>query len=109
MLTYKIEVAEAAERDLEAIGNYIAYDLKAFASAVSTVRGIQREIKKLRQNPNRHELDDDELLAGYGVRKQYYKNYKIYYQVDSSSRTVQIFRVLHMRVDSRAALYRTIF
>ena len=57
-------------------------------------------------NPNRHELDEDEQLAVHGVRRHYYKNYKIYYKVSETNKTVYILGVLHMLVDSRAVLLR---
>lgn len=76
MKQYRIEITDLAEEDLENAGDYIAF-----------------------------ELDEDEILAELGVRKDYYKNYKIYYLI--SEDTIYIVRILHMLVDSRAWLYRT--
>lgn len=45
------------------------------------------------------------VMAGLGVRKDYYRNYKIYYVIEED--TIYIVRILHMLVDSRAWLYRT--
>ena len=75
MKQYQIEITELAEQDLE--NNF----------------------------PERNELDKDETLAGLGVRKDYYRNYKIYYVIDAD--TIYIVRILHMLVDSKAWLYRT--
>ncbi len=75
MKQYQIEITELAEQDLE--NNF----------------------------PERNELDEDETLAGLGVRKDYYRNYKIYYVIDAD--TIYIVRILHMLVDSKAWLYRT--
>ena len=75
MKQYQIEITELAEQDLE--NNF----------------------------PERNELDEDELLAKLGVRKDYYRNYKIYYVIDAD--TIYIVRILHMLVDSKAWLYRT--
>ena len=75
MKQYQIEITELAEQDLE--NNF----------------------------PERNELDEDEKLAGLGVRKDYYRNYKIYYVIDAD--TIYIVRILHMLVDSKAWLYRT--
>ena len=79
MRQYQIRITELAEEDLENAGDYIAYDLK---------------------NP-----DEDELLAGLGVRKDYYRNYKIYYVIEEDA--IYIVRILHMLVDSKAWLYQT--
>ncbi len=74
-------------------------------AAENTVKGIRKQINSLINFPERNELDEDEILAELGVRKDYYKNYKIYYVI--SGDTIYIVRILHMLVDSRAWLYRT--
>lgn len=105
MRQYQIKITELAERDLENAGDYIAYELKNPSAAVNTVNGIRKQINSLVDFPERNELDEDEMLAELGVRKDYYRNYKIYYII--SEDTVYIVRILHMLVDSRTWLYRT--
>lgn len=74
---------------------------------MNTVRGIKREINALQYNPKRHELDEDLILSDFGIRKHYYKDYKIYYIIDEDTKEVIVSRILHMLVDSRNWLYRT--
>jgi hypothetical protein len=105
MKQYRIEITELAEQDLENAGDYIAYELNNPTAAENTVKGIRTQINTLSIFPERNELDEDEILAGLGVRKDYYRNYKIYYVIDAD--TIYIIRILHMLVDSRAWLYRT--
>lgn len=105
MKQYKIEITELTEEDLENAGDYIAFELANPSAAENTVRGIRKQINSLMDFPERNELDEDEILAESGVRKDYYKNYKIYYII--SEDTIYIVRILHMLVDSRAWLYRT--
>lgn len=105
-MQYRIEITDLAEEDLENAGDYIAYELKNFTAAVNTVNGIRKQINSLANFPERNELDEDEVLAELGVRKDYYRNYKIYYIIDKD--TIYIVRILHMLVDSRAWLYRTL-
>lgn len=105
MKQYRIEITELAEQDLENAGDYIAYELKNPTAARDTVKGIRAQIDALSDFPERNELDEDELLAELGVRKDYYRNYKIYYVIDAD--IVYIVRILHMLVDSKAWLYRT--
>ncbi len=105
MKQYKIEITDLAEEDLENAGDYIAFELGNPSAAENTVKGIREQINSLINYPERNELDEDGILAGIGVRKDYYKNYKIYYVI--SEDTVYIVRILHMLVDSRAWLYRT--
>lgn len=89
----------------ENAGDYIAHKLKNPSAAERTVRGIRAKINSLADFPERNELDEDKLLAGLGVRKDYYRNYKIYYVIEKD--TIYIVRILHMLVDSKAWLYRT--
>lgn len=105
MQNYKIEITDLAEKDLEETADYIAFYLKNSSAAVNTVRGIRRQINTLRNFPERNELDDDPILAGLGVRMDYYRNYKIYYVVEND--VVIVVRILHMLVDSRSWLYKT--
>lgn len=105
MRQYRIRITDLAEEDLENAGDYIAYELKNPSAAENTVRGIRAKINSLVNFPERNELDEDELLAGLGVRKDYYRNYKIYYVIEED--TIYIVRILHMLVDSKAWLYRT--
>lgn len=105
MKQYRIQITDLAEMDLERAGDYIAYELKNPTAAKNTVRGIRKQINSLTSFPVRNELDEDDLLAEFGVRQDYYKNYKIYYVIEGD--TIYIVRILHMLVDSRAWLYRT--
>ena len=102
---YKIEITELAEKDLENVADYIAIELKNFVAAKNTVKGIRKQINSLVNFPERNEFDEDEFLAEIGVRRDYYRNYKIYYII--SDDIIYIVRILHMLVDSRAWLYRT--
>ena len=105
MRQYQIRITELAEKDLENAGDYIAYELQNPSAAENIVSGIRAKINSLTDFPERNELDEDELLDGLGVRKDYYRNYKIYYVMEGD--TIYIVRILHMLVDSKAWLYRT--
>ena len=105
MRRYQIRITELAEEDIENAGDYIAHKLKNPSAVERTVRGIRAKINSLADFPERNELDEDKLLAGLGVRKDYYRNYKIYYVIEKD--TIYIVRILHMLVDSKAWLYRT--
>ncbi|MBD5453389.1 MAG: type II toxin-antitoxin system RelE/ParE family toxin [Lachnospiraceae bacterium] len=99
MRQYQIRITELAEQDLAYAGNYPS-------AAKNMVKGIRTQINSLVNFPERNELDEDELLAGLGVRKDYYRNYKIYYVIEGD--TIYIIRILHMLVDSKAWLYQTL-
>lgn len=108
MQRYKIRVSNLAEEDLESIGDYIAFTLSNPAAAENTVKGIRKQVSKLWYFPESHELEDDPVLAQLGVHKTYFKEYKIFYVIAHDTYTVFIIRILHMRVDSNAMLYRTL-
>lgn len=107
MQYFSIEITGLAEKDLEDIGDYIAYRLHSPQAALNTLRGIRSVINQLNLFPERNEVDEDETLAKLGLYKEYYKNYKIYYLIDKDKSKVIIVRILHMLVDSRVWLYRT--
>ena len=99
MRQYEIEITDLAEQDMEGLTDYIAFRLKNPYAALSMVCGIRETIDSLRQYPERHEVDRDEELAIRGIRKIYYKSYKIYYIIDDG--IVKILRILHMLTDSK--------
>lgn len=72
MKQYQIEITEFAEQDLENAGDYIAYEFKNPIAAENTVKGIRAQINSLSSFPERNEPDEDEVLAGLGVHKDYY-------------------------------------
>lgn len=103
---YKVITLPLAEEDIAEQTDYIAFELKVPETAINMVRGFKKTINSLSIFPQRHELDEDEELAKYGIRKTYYKNYKIYFLIDEPERTVYILRVFHMLVDSREKILK---
>lgn len=106
-MEYKIIITLLAESQLEGIADYIQNELHEPKTAADIVRGLREEICKLSCYPSRHGLYEDAVLAKLGVRKQYFKNYIIFYRVQEEIHTVEIVSVLHMRVDARSSLYRS--
>ena len=108
MHQYKIRMSDLAEEDLENAGDYIAFVLLNPIAAEDTVKGIRTRIRELQYFPERHELDEDSVLAELGIRRFYFKEYKIFYKIEHKVHTVFIVRILHMRMNSRAWLYHTL-
>ena len=106
MESYNIHITELAEEDLEAAGEYIAFTLLNPSAAVRTVRGIRNAVDGIGQFPAKHALEEDPFLASLGIRRTYFENYKIYYIVDETSKTITVIRILHMLVDSKRVLYQ---
>ena len=106
MTEYKVITLPLAEEDIADQTDYIAFELKSPETAVNMVRGFRKAISSLSLFPQSHELDEDEELAAYGIRKTYYKNYKIYFLIDEEELAVYILRFFHMLVDSREKILR---
>ena len=106
MAAYKVITLPLAEEDIADQTDYIAFDLKSPETAINMVRGFRKIINSLSTFPQSHELDEDEELAKYGIRKTYYKNYKIFFLIDECEKIVYILRVFHMRVDSKAKILK---
>jgi len=106
MTEYKVIMLSLAEKDIAAQTEYIAFELRSPGTVVNMVRGFRKVINSLSLFPQSHELDEDEELAGYGIRKTYYKNYKIYFVIDEQEQAVYILRVFHMLVDSKEKILR---
>ena len=106
MATYKVITLPLAEEDIADQTDYIAFDLKSPETAINMVRGFRKTINSLSTFPQSHELDEDEELAKYGIRKTYYKNYKIFFLINEHEKIVYILRVFHMRVDSKAKILK---
>ena len=84
MTKYKVITLPLAEEDIADQTDYIAFELKSPETAVNMVRGFRKTINSLSLFPQSHELDEDEELAEYGIRKTYYKNYKIFSLLSTS-------------------------
>lgn len=108
MSQYKVVTLPLAENDIADQMDYIAFELKTPETAIKMIKGFRKTIDSLSLFPQRHELDEDDELATYGIRKIYYKNYKIYFVIEEFEQTVYILRVFHMLVDSKKEIIRGI-
>jgi len=99
MSKYRAEIALPAEKDLLAIGVYIANELLEPDKAVEVIDKIASAILKLEEIHYRHGLVNDEKLASQGIRKFIVDNYLIFYTVNKENKVVIIIRVLYQRRD----------
>lgn len=106
MADYEVVILPMAEDDITNQTDYIAYELNAPEAALRVVNGVRKTMNNLSIFPHSHELDEDRELAKYGIRKTYYKNYKVYFLIDERKRTVYILRVLHRLVNGREMLLK---
>ena len=90
---------DVAERELEAIGDYIA--LENPVRALSFVRELRKDCALLTTMPERHPF-----LPRYqnsGIRRRVFGRYLIFYRIEGE--TVQILHVLHGAMDYEAILF----
>lgn len=104
MRKYEIITTITAEDDFIRNTNYLAFEKKAPDVAINLAKGLGKAIQSLQIVPQRHETDKTPKLACYNIRKQYYKNYIIFYLIDEENMIVYILRVLHKLVDSRTKI-----
>lgn len=103
---YKVITLPLAEEDIVNNTDYIAFEKKAPETALRLAMGFRNTIAKLEFMPEQHELDEDEELAAMGIRKCYYKNYKIFFYISKEQDTVFVLRVLHMLVNAKPILLK---
>ena len=101
---YEVQILPKAEEDICANTDYIAFVKKAPETALQLAKGLYKTIARLEYMPKSHELDEDKELAARGIRKCYYRKYKIYFYIDESLKRVYVLRVLHMLVDAKSKL-----
>lgn len=95
----RLAFTDAAERELEAIGDYIARDNPA--RALGFIRELRNDCALLGSMAER-----SPLLARYrnsGIRRRVYGRYLIFYRIEDD--TVQILHILHGAMDYEAILF----
>lgn len=99
MTEYKIEIGNAAERDMYDIllYIYITETLKEPALALRIYKSIKEQIGKLSTTPARNRVVDDQPYASIGVRRSFVENYIVFYAIDETELIVHVIRVLYNR------------
>ena len=97
-----------AQDDMTNLTDYIAIELKAPETVLKLAKAFRNIIDNLSIFPQSHGLDEDPELKKYGIRKLFYKNYKIYFWIDETKKTVYILRVFHMLSDSNSKILKFI-
>ncbi len=94
---YELQYAEQADKDLQAIFEYIAQDNKERASLY--LGEIEKQILYLREFPKIGRESSYAELRAHGIRILPYDDYLVFYTVNEKTRTVNIVRVLRGSVD----------
>lgn len=94
-----VRLTVEAERDLEAIGDYIALDSKA--AAMLFIRELREKCLGLADFPTRFPLVP--RYEACGVRRRVHGNYLIFYRVEEDA--VIVLHILNGAVDYEALLF----
>ena len=92
-MSWKIEYADQAKRDLRSIYEYIAFILLEKGTAADLYKAIVTEINSLDMMPKRYPLYHDEPWTSCGVHFLTVKDYLIFYLVNDEAETVSIVRI----------------
>lgn len=95
MRRYAVEIARAAERDLEGITSYLSQRLASPSAALKVIDEFEELVASLEVQPNAHAAVRDELLAIAGYRWAPVSTYMAFFTVDYDVGEVVVERVLH--------------
>ena len=99
---YKVHYLPLALDDLKNIVNYIANKLEAPRAAENLVNKIDREVKKIAENPFRCHVYTPMEKLKYEYKVLNIDNYSLFYIVEKEK--VEIHRVLYSRRDTMSLL-----
>ena len=94
---YKIHYLPLALDDLKEIVRYITYKLEAPRAAERLISKIEREMKKIADNPYRCHIFSSAEKLKQEYRVLHVDNYSLFYVVEQEK--VEIYRVIHARRD----------
>lgn len=102
-MSCKVIITETAKQDLREIAFYQAERSKDKQLAREFVSGLRDECKKLQVFPEVGALSRDRILRSAGQRFLVYKDYLIFYVVDTEGKSVHVLAFFdakkdHMRV-----------
>ena len=95
----KIEWAEKASNNLQAIHEYIARDSKTYATRF--IKSLIAATTKLQKMPRCGRIVPE--LESYGFREVIYRNYRSVYRIKEGSDNVEILAVVHCAREFKTA------
>lgn len=94
-MKYTVNLSPEAVKDIDGIFHYIAIALGEKEIAVNMINLIEKKILSLDEMPGRHKVFDNEPWKSRGVHIMPVKNYLVFYVVDESNNSVNVFRVIY--------------
>lgn len=93
MEEYIIEYSKESKKDLIEIKDYLKNNLQEPKIAQNLVDKIISEIRKLKNNPRKYAIIDEEIIKKFEIRKLLIDNYIVFYRV--KEQYIQIVRIMY--------------
>ena len=105
-MRYDLEYLPIAKKDLRNAAMYIAHDLQAPMAAANLMRKIRKKADALRKTPYMYREYYGEPDSETAYRAMPVNNYLVFYVVNEDNTTVEVHRVLYVRMDIDTLLKR---
>ena len=92
---YSVIYLPEARRQLEAIVDYIAFELCAPDAAYAFLEALDETARSLSDMPYRHPLYHSPFAVPEEVRFVPVKRYNLFYKVYEETKTVEVWRIMH--------------
>ena len=92
---YKVLITELAQRDLDAIVEYIAVQLSNPIAASDLLDEVDKCYSYLRSNPFIYAKSTDARLEKEGYRKALINNYILFFKVLENKNEVIVYRIIY--------------
>ncbi len=104
MISYEIIMTPDSENDLIELSDYISDVLLAPQTAISYLREIRSEIKKLENFPKKYAILQEEPFYSLKIRRFIVNNFFVYYRIDDESNIVYILNVIYYKREQLKAI-----
>ncbi len=94
-MKYKIFLSQEANKDIDEIFLYISNILTETETAKKMIRLLERSILSLEEMPNRFRIYESEPWRSRGVHIMPVKRYLVFYLVDESNKSINVFRIIY--------------
>lgn len=84
--------------------DYISYELHDKESAIKIRDELIAFLRGMTEFTYRYSLDEHKYLKSLGIRKAFFKNYRVYLWIDELYKTVNILAVFHVFTNSEQHL-----
>lgn len=96
-MSFGVEFADVAQRDVENIYTYISETLCNRQAATRFISALREHMTTLENMPESYPLANDEYLRNMGIRFIVINNYIAFYIVSYEKKIVYVLRVLYGR------------